>query len=184
MEFRTVSDYLRALGHDPALAIVPLTLAAAANGVTRAAIDRMLGLGQLDEIRIGGTRFVRAHSLINRDRAWADQVTVVRSELKRIAAAGAATCYQPLMDKIGLSHSRPSDRRAIGKILGTIGRETLREHRIVLSVLVHHKGTDRPGKGFLREFRDVLEPGHSDGDLIDREMRRVWDFYRPKKAAA
>jgi len=178
--YPTASDYLAALRHDHTLAIVPLTLAAEANGVTRAAVDRMLGLGQLEEIKIAGTRFVRTGSLIKRDQAWADQVALVRAELEKIAADGATTTYQPLMNKVGLSHSRPADRRTIGKILGAIGRDTLQNHGIVLSVLVHYKGTDRPGPGFLNEFRDQVEPGYDDDDLIDREMRRVWQYYRPK----
>jgi hypothetical protein len=186
MQFGTASAYIEALKRDLTLALVPLTVAAEALDITRAAIDRMLRAGQLEEIQIGAIRYVRAQSLIDREQDFIEQVAVVRAELERIAAAGGtADGYQPLMSKIGLSHKVPADRRKIGEILGEVSRQTLKEHGILLSAIVHHKGTDRPGKGFANYFREKADPEWQGDDdaWIDYQMQRVWNFYHSKKAA-
>jgi hypothetical protein len=188
MTFETASKYLKALEHDPSLAILPLQMVADHRGVTRAAIDRMVRIGQLEEIRIEKTRYVRASSLLAIRHEFERKVAVVRSYLEKAARQGE-TCvfYEPVMSLVGLSPGVPADRSAIGAILGRVSEITWalpKKDRHLLSVIVHRKtpGITRPGPGFLAlaEYlheNEGLPSWKDEDDLIERETRRVLGFY-------
>lgn len=188
MKFESASDYLQALEHDPSLAILPLQMVADHRGVTRAAIDRMVRIGQLEEIRIESTRYVRASSLRGIRDEFERKVAVVRSYLEKAARQGE-TCvfYEPVMKIVGLSPKVPADRTAIGAILGRISEITWalpKKDRHLLSVIVHRKtpGITRPGPGFITLAEDLHENAglpdwEDEDDLIERETRRVLGFY-------
>lgn len=184
----TVAEYLERLEVDPSLAILPLQTAADHQGVSRAAIDRKVRLGQLDEVRIDGTRYVRASSVIAIGHEFERKVAVVRAYLEKLARRGEThVFYEPVMNLVGLSPGIPADRTIIGGILGRVSEITWalpKKDRHLLSVLVHRKtpGITRPGPGFLalaEHWRDTegLPAWENEDDLIERETRRVLWFY-------
>lgn len=186
MTFETAEDYLNALQHDSSLAILPLQMVADYRGVTRAAIDRMVRIGQLEEIKIEGTRYVRAASLLQRQKGREQQIETVRAFLNAWAQEQARTSqkpltYEPVMAEVGMSPSVPADRTAIGGILDAISRQSQQEHGIILSVIVHRKtaGRTRPGPGFfeLAKSLGLFKEGDDENVLIERETRKVWEFY-------
>ena len=182
--YGTAADYLNALSEDHTLALVPLTLAAEARGVSRAEIDRLLSLGKFEEIVVGDGRFVRAASVIHRKREELDFAGRLRMKLEVLAREHRTSFYDPVMSDVGLSCRRPDHRREIGKLLSIVGHQTHEDHGVILSVLVHQKATGRPGIGFLKEFRELAQPGwRDDDDLVDREIKRVWAFYASEIAA-
>jgi hypothetical protein len=181
MTFNNTSDYLLALEHDPTLAIISMQMVADVRNVSRAAVDRMLKLGQLQEIRVGTTRCVRASDVIVLQRAKDQQIDTIRRYLEKCAKRRETTTYQPVMSEIGLSASIPSDRRISGVILGEISIKSWNDHKVLLSVLVHRKtlGRTRPGPGFFRldEVIDDLPSWDDDDEFVDSATKRVWDFY-------
>lgn len=56
MQFKDIREYVAALRHNPELAVVTMQMAADFPCVSRAAIDRMVRVGYLEEIRINKTR--------------------------------------------------------------------------------------------------------------------------------
>jgi hypothetical protein len=187
MVFESAAAYLDALRGDTSLAVISMQMAADVRGVTRAAIDRMVQLGQLDEIKVGTTRCVRAKSLLDFQDAYEDRITIVRRYLEECAQERHITTYQPVMLLIGYTHTNPAHRKAIGAILGDVSRQTWREHKIVLSVIVHLKtsGPSRPSVGFMELAVELGLPKIEDEDaLIAREMERVWEFYARHRQGA
>jgi hypothetical protein len=184
MTFETAEDYLTALENDPSLAILPLQMVADYRGVTRAAIDRMVRIGQLEEIKIEGTRYVRAESLLQRQKGREQQIKTVRTFLEAWAREQARKdrkplTYEPVMAEVGMSPSVPADRTTIGGILDVISQQTWEEHQIILSVIVHRKtaGRTRPGPGFFQLTKRLGLYDDDEDDLIERESQKVWNFY-------
>lgn len=179
--FDTVSDYLAELANDPELAILPLQMVADHLGLTRAAVDRMVRIGQLEEIRIEKTRFVSAESLYKRQQEHRHKVAKVRVFLEDCARERRIVTYEPVMEKIGLSPSIPADRTAIGKILGDILKKSWRKDRILLTAIVHRKttGKTRPGPGFAAVLEEIEDfPEYEDEDaMVTEAIQKVWDHY-------
>jgi hypothetical protein len=160
-----------------------MQMAADVRSVSRAAIDRMAQLGQLEEITVGATRCVRAQSLLDFLSAHESRVAIVRRYLEECARERRTTTYQPVTALIGFIHTNPAHRRAIGAVLGDVSRQAWREHGIVLSVIVHRKtsGPSRPSPGFMELAVELGLLDLEDEDaLIKREMERVWAFYAKK----
>ncbi|MGY0575924.1 hypothetical protein ACTGJ9_036905 [Bradyrhizobium sp. RDM12] len=59
VEFKNVDDYVDAFRRNSELAVVSLQMAADYRGVTRAAIERMVGTKQLEVIKIRNTRCIK-----------------------------------------------------------------------------------------------------------------------------
>jgi hypothetical protein len=181
MKFESVAAYLRTLETDARIAVLPLQLAANLRGVTRGAIDRMVRLRQLEEIRIGKSRFVRAWNLIERDRKHLADVAAVRTFIETRARSGEKRMfYEPVMSVVGLRPAVPADRAAIGEILCEISAETKKESGILLTVLVHRKsaGQTRPGPGF-KHLAKTLGYRWDDYDgFLDRQTQLVLNHYR------
>jgi hypothetical protein len=181
MKFESASAYLRALEKDPGLAALPMQLAANSHGVTRAAIDRMVKLRQLEEIRIGKSRLVKAWSLIERDRKHREKVVAVRRYLEARAREGQKfVFYEPVMELVGLRPTVPADRAAIGGILGEVSDQTRKESDVLLTVLVHRKsaGRTRPGIGF-KKLASTLGYRFDDyDDFLERQTQKVLRHYR------
>ncbi|MFK5600197.1 hypothetical protein ACFZ8E_24840 [Methylobacterium sp. HMF5984] len=146
----------------------------------------MVRIGQLEEIRIDGNRYVRASSLFGRQQVREQQIETVRAFLEKHVreqthGAREPLTYEPVMALVGLSPSIPADRTIIGGILGAILERTWAEHRILLTVIVHRKtqGRTRPGPGFfaIAETLSGLEPWASNDELVERETAKVWAFY-------
>lgn len=185
MIYEDAASYLDALQKDPKLAVLPLQMVADLREVSRGAIDQMLRAGRLQEIRIGGTRFVSAASIHALQRSEEDRVNRVEAFLEDLARKRGTVTYEPVMASVGLSWRVPRDRSIIGQILGTISTRTWEEHGILLTTLVHRKmaGRTRPGPGFFQLAEDLGLPEWSDeNELIERETKRVWDFYSQEGA--
>lgn len=190
MTFETANDYVEALASNPSLAILPLQMVADMRGVTRPAIDRMVRIGHLEEIRIADTRYVRAASVHALTRKFDEQVAAVRHYLEGKARQRSIVFYEPVMAIVGLSPGVPADRTTIGGILGKVSELTWKlpkAERHLLSVIVHRKtaGKTRPGPGFVA-LADYLRdneglPDWQDEDaLVERETGRVWRLYANK----
>lgn len=181
--FDTLMEYIEALQNDEKLAVVPLQEVADHRGVTRAAVVRMLSVGQLDEVKIGRNRYVRAWSLIDREEVFRQEDEAIRAYLEECARAGETVFYEPVMAIIGLSWRVPADRKRIGMALGRVSEATWSEHGVLLSVLVHRKtsGITRPGPGFFDLLKGLEDfepyPKGEEDAIIARETQRVFDFY-------
>lgn len=179
MDFGAPVEYLRAFEKDPSLAVLPLQTVADFRGVTRAAIDRMLRLEQLEEIRIGKTRYVRVSSLVALQREYDDRVSTVHKYLEKCAQKRTVVTYEPVMALIGLSPSIPADRNTIGSILGTISGRSREQDGILLTVIVHRKtqGKTRPGPGFFALAEALEIEWDDDDEFVEAETQKVWDHY-------
>ena len=177
--FGNSTDYLRALEKDPKLAIMTMQDVATHRGVSRAAIDRMLRLNQLKEIRIGKTRYVRAWSVIDLRKERDEQVARVREFLEEMAHKRKILTYDPVMSLIGLTHTVPADRNHIGNILGSVSEQTWAENKTLLSVIVHRKtqGKTRPGPGFFNLVESLGILWDNEDEFLERETNKVWDIY-------
>ena len=179
MIFDTPANYLRAFETDPTLAILPMQTAAEFRNVSRAAIDRMLRLKQLEEISIGKTRYVRILSLVSIQRRQDERITTVRAYLEQCARKKTIVVYEPVRALIGLSHAIPADRTSIGKILDAVSKQTWEEKRILLSVIVHRKtlGKTRPGPGFFTLAKSFGFSLDDKDTFIAKETEKVWAGY-------
>jgi hypothetical protein len=177
--FSSARDYLTALQHNSELAIVPLQIAADSRGVTRAAIDRMLRIGQLSEIKIGKGRFVKASDLTKLTEDREKQIRKVRAFLEKRAKQREKVFYEPVMNILGLDRLVPANRTAIGSILGEISERTYEDNKILLSAIVHRKspGETVPGDGFIQLAKSLGLPVKDEREFVNREVKKVWDFY-------
>jgi hypothetical protein len=182
MNFDDATAYFRAYEKDPAAcAIFTMQMLADLKGVSRAAIVRMIDTGQLKQIKIGKTRYVRASSYIELLSEYDRRVKRVREYLEQIAAKRQTVTYEPVMSLIGLRWQTPADRTTIGGILGTISEQTSAETKdaLLLSVLVHRKtsGITRPGQGFFALASYLGYEWEDENAFVKDQTQKVWDFY-------
>jgi hypothetical protein len=179
--FSSAKDYLNALQHNADLAIVPLQLAADSREVTRAAIDRMLRMRQLTEIKIGKGRFVKASDLTKLIKDRQTQIRKVRTYLEKLAKQREKVFYEPVMNILGLDRLVPANRTNIGSILGEISEQTYAESKVLLSAIVHRKSTGEtiPGEGFILLAKAMGLRWKNEREFVRREVEKVWDFYAP-----
>ena len=82
------------------------------------------------------------------------------------------------MRPLGLSWTVPQHRRRIGEILGEISRKSTREKGVLLSILVHGKGTGRPGPGFFTlALEELGYRWDNEDDFVAMETERVFAAY-------
>lgn len=182
VHFNTPEDYFSALKSDPAeCAIVPVQMIADLRGVTRGAIVRMIDIGQLKEIKIGKTRYVRASSYIDLMQEFDRRVKRVYEFLEDCARQRKTVTYDPVMSKVGLRWQVPADRLTIGNILGAVSRKSSAETEteILLSVLVCRKtsGKPRPGDGFFELSAGLGYDWEDNDEFVKEQTERVFDYY-------
>lgn len=181
-KFADELEYVQALENNFELAVLSMAMAARSRKsrpVTRAAIDRMVRLGQLEAVHIGGTRYVLAKSLIELNKREDDDVTKVRKLIEKFARNKRSLFYEPVMSILGLSHTVPADRTRIGWVLGAVSTQTHDENRFLLSALVHKKtgGKTRPGDGFFILAEELGYEGSDRDALVDQQTRRIFRYY-------
>ena len=183
LSFDTAKDYLGALYADPTMAVISMQMAADARDVSRAAIDRMVRIGQLEGVRIDGTRYVRASSMRALKEKREQQVAQVRKFLEKCARKSQnVVFYEPVMDIVGLKTTIPADRKRIGVLLGEVSEQTYEESKILLTAIVHRKTASRtthPGPGFFNLAKSVglKWDRRDDAGFLDREIEKVRKHY-------
>jgi hypothetical protein len=183
--FKSLKEYLVAHMEGRAAAILPLQLVANHLEVTRAAIDRMVKVGHLKGIKIRGSKFVDAQSLLDREASQRADLRKVRNYLERLARRNQQPVfYEPVMNIIGRETGIPADRNYIGVILGKLSEATDSESGTLLSVLVHKKtvGRTRPGRGFFNLAKSLGRKWADEDELVKVETRKVLAYY--KRSAA
>jgi hypothetical protein len=177
--FDEISDYLRALRADPSLAVIPFQMAADGWGVSRAAIDGMVRSSKLDEVRIAGTRYVRATSLQKLFDEKDEQVAKVREFVEEHARRREVVFYAPVMERVGLNWRVPADRRRIGALLGAVSEQTYGEFGVLLTAIVHRdtSGQTGPGPGFFGLAKSLELEWDDDDVFVATEMEKTWKHY-------
>lgn len=164
MQYENVVDYVRAVGRDPSLALIPIPMAAELFGITGAGISARVKSGALHGIKVSGSRYVLLDSVVTTLKKSDKEVAKVRDFLENQARKGISSIeYEPVMNLLGFSSTRGADRTRIGWILGAVSRETYKDGNGLLSVIVHRKGTSMPSeKGFFRLVDNLIEEGAID----------------------
>ena len=175
--------YVRKLSKDSSLAILPFNVAANAIGVSRAAIERMLADGRLEEIVVDDTRCVRAHGVADFVAKMDHRVTVAFARLEVVARQRETLTYRPLMEEVELDYTLSRDRNVIANVLDRVSRRSNRENGILLSVLVHRKnGEALPGPGFFSLARELDYAVGDKAEFVEEQTERVWAHYRRRAA--
>jgi hypothetical protein len=171
--------YVRMLAKDPSFAVVPFNVAANAIGVSRAAIERMLTDGRLEEIVVDDTRCVRANGVAGLVAKMDHRVDVGFARLEVVARQRETLTYRPLMEEVELDYTLSRDRNVIANVLDRISRRSHKEHGILLSVLVHRKnGQALPGPGFFSLARELGYAVVDEAEFVEAQTERVWAHYR------
>jgi hypothetical protein len=184
MQYSNIKEYIHALGRNPELAVVSMQMAADFRDVSRAAVDRMVRIGQLQEVKIKNTRCVLARDLVKLDDEFDQQVRTTRDYLEEAAARRNVVFYEQVMKALGMSRTVPADRTKIGFILGKVSEDSFhRDKKILLSVIVHRKTTGHtaPGPGFLPLARSLGFAWQDRRLFVDQQVNRVFDHYAGKK---
>ncbi|WP_334503435.1 hypothetical protein [Bradyrhizobium sp. AZCC 1678] len=179
IEYANIREYIAALRSNPALAVVSMQMAADFREVSRAAIDRMVRVGRLKEVKIKNTRCVLAGDLVKLTEEFERQVETARDYLREAAAKRSIVFYDPVMKVLGLSRTVPADRTKIGEILGAVSEESFARDKVLLSAIVHRKtaGRTAPGPGFLPLARALGFIWQDDRLFIEQQVERVFDRY-------
>ncbi|MGL3104621.1 hypothetical protein [Bradyrhizobium sp. BR 1432] len=179
MQYADIRDYIHALGRNPELAVISLQMAADFRRVSRAAIDRMVRIGQLQEVKIKNTRCVLARDLVKLAEAFEHEVQIVRDYLAEAAASRNVVFYEQVMKVLGLSRTVPAHRTKIGEILGKVSEESFARRKILLSAIVHRKtaGRTAPGPGFLPLARQLGFSWQDDRLFVEQQVERAFDHY-------
>jgi hypothetical protein len=186
IRFPGPKKYLKALGDDPGLAIVPYSMAAKAFGVTVPTVQSYVRRGRIREIIVGKRTWVGLAAMDvtaegkRKDHEIASRVPGCRKILQSAARRGRTFEYaDEIMEPLGLDHTISRDRHVIGHVLGRISTRTFREDGRMLSVLAVLKETERPNKAFFELARELgaIRPGESDEDFFQRELKAVIKHY-------
>jgi hypothetical protein len=174
-------EYIRALGRDSSLAVIPIMTASKALDVSRPAVERMLGDGRLQEIVIDKTRSVQAKEVAARLREMDDQLTTTYRALRNLARKQKTTTYAPLMEVLGLDHRLSLHRNQIAKILDKVSRTSHEHKEVLLSALVCRKSGDRlPGDGFFEMASELGYSWTNREKFVREQIDLVWDRFGRK----
>lgn len=86
----------------------------------------------------------------------------IRETIVQAAKDQRFVFYSDIAPLLGLNMDKEADRAKIGRILGDISEEEVRQGRPMLSAIVVHKGDETPGDGFFKLARDLgrFQAGH------------------------
>jgi hypothetical protein len=99
--------------------------------------------------------------------------------LIQVARKQTVIHYSDLAMQLGLNMDLPQDRVKIGQILDDINFNEHSNERPLISAVVVHKGSLRPGEGFFKMAKDwnIFKGNDSDFFYI-QELRKVHDHWR------
>ena len=103
----------------------------------------------------------------------------IREHLKGFARKEGVTYYSDVAPLAGLDMSLPNDRHEIGRILDALNQEEIGAGRPLLSAVVVHKDSLKPGQGFFKLARTLGRfDGHDEDVYYIAELRKVHDYWR------
>jgi hypothetical protein len=189
VEYNKVEDYIRAVADNPSLALMPIPMAAEFFGISRQGIAARVRSGSLRGIKISGVRYITLESVVSSLKKHDDEVEAVRRFLEdRVRQGVSSVEYAPVMGLLGLSPALSADRMKIGRILGSVSRQTFNEGKGLLSVIVHKKNSRMPSEnGFFSLVESLIQEGaigdwrakyNSPEDFVVHETRRVLKAFR------
>lgn len=188
IKFPGPKKYSQAQARDKALAMIPISMAAALLEVEVSTVQGYVRRGVLPEIVVG------------HEREWvgvpADRVRAMRlqklQKVRRLvelaepilcdaAEKGVLVEYgSGLMEPLGLDHTHSRDRDLIGRVLGDISTKTYYKEGRLLSVLAVRKDTGMPNDQFFGLAKELgAMPGAmQNGRFFLREKKAVFRAYR------
>ena len=102
----------------------------------------------------------------------------IYEKLKEVARSQGIIYYSDIAPMAGLNMDLPSDRYAIGVILDEINRREHAQGRPMLSAVVVHKDSLKPGQGFFTLARSLGKlVGNDEDSFYIRELRKVHDYW-------
>ena len=183
-EFPSPKAYIAAYRTDPTLAAVPVPLVAEFLGISPGGVTQMLRSARLEGVRIKRTSMVLIRSLIAREEAFQHDVARVDAYIRELARKQVRHIfYEPVMEMLGLNWRIPADRTRIGQVLEGVSRQSAEQHRdqqLLLTVLVHRKGTGttRPGPGFFTLAENIGHEWEDDDEFVRQHTDQVLAAYR------
>lgn len=178
--YQDAAAYLAAYRTNPDLAGIPVSLAADYFGISPAGVAAMIKSGKIMPIQIGRSKLVALRSILDIELKFDESVRKVERALIGIATRGESKVfYEPIMTPLGLSTSIPADRSYIGKVLGRISERSHRDHKFLLTVLVHRStaGVTKPGPGFFDLARHLKYSVGDENDFVQEQTSKILKFY-------
>lgn len=182
-----VSELKQLVLKSAAPTMVPLGAAAEMLGLTKSGLLRKAGTGTsrlklMSITAAAGTVWngVTVESLAEElDHQENHRPRTAKSALERLhalAKAGETSEYSTFMADIGLSWQNPHHRGLTGQLLGQISISIFDRFKLLPSVLVVNKATQRPSEPFFQLGRDygAYDPAtHSDVDFFKTMKAKV-----------
>jgi hypothetical protein len=105
----------------------------------------------------------------------------IYERLKEVAKGGTVTYYSDIAPMARLDMNLPNDRYEIGAILDAINQYEHRADRPMISAVVVHKDSLKPGRGFFVLAQSLnLFDGKDEDKFYINELRKVHDYWRSK----
>lgn len=102
----------------------------------------------------------------------------IYEKLKEVARRGTVTYYSDIAPMAGLDMDLPNDRYEIGAILDDINQHEQELDHPMLSAVVVHKESLKPGQGFFTLARSLgLFVGNDKDRFYIHELRKVHDYW-------
>ena len=102
----------------------------------------------------------------------------IYEKLKEVARERTVTYYSDIAPMAGLDMDLPNDRYEIGVILDDINQDERQLGRPMLSAVVVHKASLKPGQGFFTLARSLgLFVGNDEDKFYIQELRKVHDYW-------
>jgi len=102
----------------------------------------------------------------------------IYEKLKEVARIGIITYYSDIAPMAGLDMNLPNNRYEIGVILDDINRHEHELGRPMLSAVVVHKESLKPGQGFFTLGRTLgLFVGNDKDKFYIQELHKVHDYW-------
>lgn len=103
----------------------------------------------------------------------------IYEKLKEVAKQGTVTYYSDIAPMAGLDMNLPNDRYEIGAILDDINQHEHKAERPMISAVVVHKDSLKPGKGFFVLAQSLnLFNGNDEDKFYIGELRKVHDYWK------
>jgi len=104
--------------------------------------------------------------------------TGIYEKLKDVARSQGIIYYSDIAPMAGLDMDLPNDRYTIGVILDDINRYERAQGGPMLSAVVVHKDSLKPGQGFFTLARSLgLLVGKDEDRFYIQELRKVHDYW-------